>query len=136
MSGVQAVKHKANPTATVSRRLAKAINELRALHKLLLSGEGLEPRILTDFRDALNHVRNSAWSAQQYIALRTTEQDSTSVLSVLAGERVRAAYQLCQAIQADLKTSDIKYQTGQLIQLQNAAKALAEQVATVVGEAK
>jgi len=50
------------------------------------------------------------------------------VLSVVAGERVRVAYQLCQAIQADLKTSDIKFQTGQLIQLSLAAKALIEQL--------
>ena len=50
------------------------------------------------------------------------------MLSVVAGERVRVAYQLCQAIQADLKTSDIKFQTGQLIQLSLAAKALIEQL--------
>jgi hypothetical protein len=58
------------------------------------------------------------------------------VLSVLAGERVRVAYQLCQAIQADLKSSDIKFQTGQLIQLSLAIKALSEQLVEVVGELK
>ena len=89
--------------AGVSHRLAKAITELRRLQKLLLSGEGLDPRILTDFRDALNHVRNTAWSAHQYIASKSADLDSTSVLSVLAGERIRVAYQLCQAIQGDLK---------------------------------
>jgi hypothetical protein len=65
----------------VSRRLATAITELRGLQKLLLSGEGLDPRILTDFRDALNHVRNTAWSAQQYIASQATNQDPASVCS-------------------------------------------------------
>ena len=73
---------------TVSQRLAKAIPELRRLQNLLMSGENLDPRILTDFRDALNHVRNTAWSAHQYIASKGSEQDSTSVLSVLAGERL------------------------------------------------
>jgi hypothetical protein len=117
----------------VSHRLAKAIPELRRLQKLLLSGENWDARILTDFRDALNHVRNTAWSAHQYIASQTTHQDSTTVLSVLAGERVRVAYQLCQAIHADLKSSDIKFQTGQLIQLSLAAKALIEQIAEIIG---
>jgi hypothetical protein len=121
---------------TVSGRLAKAIPELRRLQKLLLAGENLDPRILTDFRDALNHVRNTAWSAHQYIASQNTEQDSSSVLSVVAGERVRVAYQLCQAIQTDLKSSDIKFQPGQLIQLSLAAKALIEQLGEVVGEPK
>ena len=55
---------------------------------------------------------------------------------MVAGERVRVAYQLCQAIQADLKSSDIKFQTGQLIQLSLAAKALIEQLGEAVGALK
>jgi hypothetical protein len=136
MSEAGAAKCGSPGAVTVSRRLAKAIPELRRLQNLLLSGEDLDARILTDFRDALNHVRNTAWSAHQYIASKSTDQDSTSVLSVLAGERVRVAYQLCQAIQADLKSSDIKFQTGQLIQLSLAVKALSEQLVEVVGELK
>src|SRR5438552_12950036 len=136
MSAAAGVKCGSTGVATVSRRLAKAIPELRRLQKLLLSGEGLDPRILTDFRDALNHVRNTAWSAHQYIASQASDQNSTSVLSVLAGERIRVAYQICQAIQADLKSTDIKFQTGQLIQLSRAVMALAEQLGDVVGELK
>ena len=55
---------------------------------------------------------------------------------MVAGERVRVAYQLCQAIQADLKSNDIKFQTGQLIQLSLAAKALIEQLGGAVGALK
>ena len=87
MTGAGTVKSGLPGTDIVPRRLAKAITELRGLQKLLLSGEGLDPRILTDFRDALNHVRNTAWSAQQYIASQATDQDPASVLCVLAGER-------------------------------------------------
>jgi hypothetical protein len=134
MTAAGAVKCESPGAVAVSRRLTKAIAELRSLHKLLLSGEGLDARILNDFRDALNHVRNTAWSAHQYIASRATDQDSMSVLSVLAGERVRVAYQLCQAIQVDLKSNDIKLQTGQLIQLHLAAKALTEQLDEAVGK--
>ena len=127
------VKSESAGAVSVSHRLEKAITELRGLQELLLSGEGLEPSILTDFRDALNRIRNTAWSAQQYIVLKATDQDSTTVLSILAGERVRAAYQLCQAIQADLKSNDARFQQGQLIQLYLAAKALSEQLGKVVG---
>ncbi len=127
------VKSESAGAVTVSHRLEKAITELRGLQELLLSGEGLDPSILTDFRDALNRIRNTAWSAQQYIVLKATDQDSTTVLSILAGERVRAAYQLCQAIQADLKSNDARFQQGELIQLYLAAKALSEQLGKVVG---
>lgn len=128
------MKFRSAGAVNVSHRLQKAIAELRGLKKLLVAGEGLDPRILTDFREALNRIRNTAWSAQQYIALKATDQDSGSVLSILAGERVRAAYQLCQAIQADLKTSEVRFQTGHLIQLHAAAKALTEQLSDVVGK--
>ena len=120
--------------ATVSHRLAKAITELRELQRLLLTGEDWDPRILTDFRDALNRIRNTAWSAQQYIASQATDQDSTSVLSLMAAERVRTAYQLCQAIQSDLTSGIIKFQTGQLIQLSLATKSLIEELDRVVGK--
>jgi hypothetical protein len=133
MTGAGVVKPESAGAVTVSHRLEKAITELRGLQELLLSGEGLDPSILTDFRDALNRIRNTAWSAQQYIVLKATDQDSTTVLSILAGERVRAAYQLCQAIQADLKSNDARFQQGELIQLYLAAKALSEQLGKVVG---
>jgi hypothetical protein len=134
MTARGAVKSGPAGAVTVSRRLEKAIAELRRLQKLLLCGEGLDPRILTDFREALNRVRNTAWSAQQYMAFEATGQDSTSVLSILAAERVRATYQLCQAIQADLKSKDVRFQTGPLIQLYLAAKTLTEQLGDVVGK--
>ena len=120
----------------ISPRLEKAIIELRGLHDSLLSGEGLDTRILTDFRDALNRVRNTAWSAQQYMLSKATDQDSSSVLSILAGERLRAAYQLCQSIQADLKSDDVRFQTGQLIELYSAIKGLTEELAEMLGKMK
>jgi hypothetical protein len=134
MSGAGPAKAASPGSATAAKRLTKVLAELRGVQKLLASGERLDPRILTDFRDALNHVRNTAWSAHQYIALQGTGEESTNVLSVLAGERVRAAYQLCQAIQADLKSNDIKFQPGQLVQLCLAAKALIETLGSVIGK--
>src|SRR5437660_12149748 len=90
----------------VSPRLEKAITELQGLQELLLSGDSLDSRILTDFRAALNRIRNTASSAQQYIALKATEQDSANVLSILTGERVRTPTQMCKATQRDLTASD------------------------------
>lgn len=117
----------------VSHRLENAITELRDLQNLLLAGEGLDPRILADFRDALSRVRNTAWSAQQYLVSQANEGDSTNLFSILAGERVRAAHQLFQAIEADLLSEDVRFQARQLVQLHLAAKALTEQLGIVVG---
>ena len=48
----------------IARQVMRAITELKALQEPILSGE-VAPDVLTEFRDALNRVRNSAWAAQQ-----------------------------------------------------------------------
>jgi hypothetical protein len=111
----------------VPSRLEKAIEELQRLHEMLLSGD-LDSHILADFRDALNRVRNTAWAAQQYVTRKETGQDSSTVLSFLVGERIRATHHLCQAISEDLKRTDIDVQAGSLIQLHEVTKVLAEQL--------
>jgi hypothetical protein len=116
-----------------SSTLEQAIVELQRLHEILLAGD-LEPRVLADFRDALNRVRTAAWAAQQYVVCKETEQDSGSVLSLLVGERVRVTYQLCQAISDDLKRTDIDFQAGSLVQLHEATKALTEQLEGVINK--
>jgi hypothetical protein len=115
----------------VRSRLEKGISELQGLHKLLLSSQ-VDSDVLADFRDALNRVRNTAWAAQQYIVRKESDQDATSVHSFLAGERIRAAYQLCQALSDDLKRTDIEFQRGSLVQLFEATKTLTEQLKHVI----
>ena len=123
-------------TATdTSDRLKAAIAELGGIQSLLAAGE-LDPRILTDFRDAVNRVRNTAWAAYQYTESKITGKDSRSIMSIVAGERIRAAYQLCQAIQDDLENTDVHLQAGQLIQLHAATKSLTDKLSDVVREPK
>jgi hypothetical protein len=115
----------------VQSHLEKSISELQGLHEILLSGD-LDQRVLADFRNALNRVRTAAWAAQQYVIRKEIDHDSTSVLSFLAGERIRAAYQLCQAIGDDLKRTDIKFQAGSLVQLHEVTKTLTEQLNDII----
>jgi hypothetical protein len=123
--------HAGTPPSTgnpnVRSHLEKGISELQGLQTLLLSNE-VDPDVLADFRDALNRIRNTAWAAQQYIVRKETNQESTSLLSLLAGERIRAAFQLCQALSDDLKRTDVEFQRGSLVQLRQVTKTLTEQL--------
>ena len=101
---------------------------------MLASEKEFDPRILTDFRDAVNRVRTTAWGLEQYANSRTTETDPKTVLTVLAGERVRAAYQLCKLVQGDLTNTETQFQKGQLLQLRDATQELARRLGEVVGE--
>ena len=115
----------------VRSRLEKGISELQGLHELLLSSE-LDRDVLADLRDALNRVRNTAWVAQQYVIRKESDQDSSSVLSLLVGERIRAAYQLCQSLSDDLTKPDIEFQRGSLVELHEATKTLTERLKSVI----
>lgn len=120
--------------ASISVRLEKVTNELREIQDLLQQEENVDPRILTDFRDAVNRVRNTAWAVEQYANSKSTETDPQTVVSVLAGERVRVAYQLCRLIQADLATEGIQFQKGQLHRFRDVATELERQLGEAVGE--
>jgi hypothetical protein len=115
------------PRANVSERLASAITELTALHEPLLSGV-IDPRVLADFRDALNRIRNTAWAAQQSANAPLFDQGATTVASYLTSERIRAAYQLCQSLHGDICRDDVEFQKGQLVELYGVAKTLVEEL--------
>jgi hypothetical protein len=114
-------------------RLRKVTQELRRIEELLKSKEELAPHILTDFRDAVNRVRNTAWVMEQYANSKITETEPKAVLSLLAGERVRVAYQLCKLIQSDLASQEIQFKKGQLLQFHEATEELAQELSKVVG---
>lgn len=121
------VKSKSHKNPNVSVRVNSAIKELRALQNLL-QFDDLDPRAMGDFRDALNAVRNSAWAAQQASANKFLGHSPDSMASLLAAQRVRAAYLLCRSIGADLEADRISFQRGQLAELSGVVRQLAEQL--------
>lgn len=116
----------------IASRVACAIAELRSLQHLLVSDD-VDPRLLTDFRNALNRTRNTAWGVQQYLSCRSTQADSATVMQILAVERIRVAYQLGQALKEDLRTPDLKVQPAHLLELYKVMKDLTAQLAKLVG---
>lgn len=118
-------------TPSIAVRLQNVTNELRRIQELLTREANVNPSILTDFRDAVNRVRNTAWAVEQYANSKSTETDPQAVVSVLAGERVRIAYQLCKLIQSDLATPGIRFQKGQLLQFRDAASELQNHLGAV-----
>lgn len=112
---------------SVSEKMKKAISDMRAFEKLLLHDD-VDPRVLGDFRDALNRVRNVAWAAQQAVAGRLSDKGNGDVGGLLAAERLRAAYQLCRALREDLNRDGIEFQKGQLAEMHVVAAALARQL--------
>ncbi|MGO9305762.1 MAG: hypothetical protein ACLP3R_19035 [Candidatus Korobacteraceae bacterium] len=118
----------------ISTALRNVTHEIRQAQVLLTSEKDIDPRVLTDFRDAVNRVRNTAWAVAQYANSKEGEADPRAFLSLLAGERIRVAYQLCRLVQADMENSEMKFQKGQLLRLRDATSELTRQLGEVVGD--
>jgi hypothetical protein len=124
------------PKAALSRSLKDAIEHFHSMENLLLSAGDIDDGLLCDFRAAVNRVRNTAWGVQQYISRKEVGQDPAMVLKIIASDRVRAAYGLCQTISDDLKRSDLDFQAGSLVALQEAAQKLGADVGVALQNMK
>jgi len=111
----------------IAQRVGHAITELKALQEPLLAGE-VDPETLTDFRDALNRMRNTAWAAQQSAAEPKLKKTPATIASFLALERIRAAYQLCRVIRDDVQREDLTLKKGNLLELYSVAQELVDEL--------
>jgi hypothetical protein len=102
----------------VNFQLRKTSAELFRLEQEIRSG-GIDSRILTDFRDAVDHVRKTAWAVQEWQERQLQDHDPRTVLPLLTTERIRRAAQLIDAIAADLSANEVTRETsgtGELFQ--------------------
>jgi hypothetical protein len=111
----------------VSECLKPVMTDLGLLQGMLLSDD-LDPRLLSDFRDVLDRIRNVAWAAQQSVASHVSGEGPTAIDSLLAAERIRATYQLCRFIQEDLGRNEIDFQKGQLTEIRALIAELSKQL--------
>ena len=94
----------------VNFQLKKTSSELMQLEHAIRSG-GIDERILMDFRDAVDHVRKTAWAVQEWQERSITRHDPHTVLPLLTSERIRRAAQLGNAIVSDLTTHEVTRET-------------------------
>ena len=87
-------------------RLKMAIDSLLKLEEAIRSG-GMDPRVLREFRDAVDHVRKTAWALQELQERQIQQRDTATVRSLLTEERVRRATQLNKALASDLDSREV-----------------------------
>lgn len=113
--------------ASLTERLRKTTAELLELEQSVKSGD-LDPRVLNEFRDAVDQIRSTAWAVQQWIGLRENAGDPYKVLPILAAQRVRRATQLAKDLTIDVESIEIGIQTPGLKELFHAVDGLHERL--------
>lgn len=94
----------------VNFQLKKTSADLLHLEHTIRTG-GIDQRILMDFRDAVDHVRKTAWAVQEWQERQITHHDPQTLLPLLTSERIRRAAQLGNAIVSDLMTQEVTRET-------------------------
>ena len=88
----------------MAERLSKAIREMKELEGAFKRGSGaVDPRLLTDFRDATDHIRVTAWGMQMALAQPTPAGAPSPFTGLLTQERIRRATQLCGDLAAEIE---------------------------------
>lgn len=116
------------PEPNLLERLEKSKRDLQDLDEAIREGD-IDPRVLREFRDAVDHIRLTAWAVQQWIEKQAQKGDVYSVLPLLAAERLRRATQLNHNLTGDLDAAEITIETEGLEQLQKSVEGLHNRLA-------
>jgi hypothetical protein len=91
-------------------QLKKTCADLVRMEYEMRSGP-FDPRILKEFRDAVDNVRKTAWAVQEWQERQSRRQDPLTVLPLLTAEGIRRATQLCDAITAGVAAHEVARET-------------------------
>lgn len=106
-------KNKAQQTETtcdqgsLSAHLQKLSTELRVIEEFIKAGE-VDPRVLHEFRDAVDQIRVTAWVVQQWAELQARQEDAYAVLPFITKERMRRMAKLSDDLALDIDATEIE----------------------------
>jgi hypothetical protein len=116
----------------ITARLEAATAELQHLEELVKSGD-LDSRVLSEFRNAVDHIRSTTWAVQKWLGLNEQSGgDPFAVLPIMSAERVKRATQITNDLCLDLQTVDIRIDTPGIADLFNAVDDLRRRLATLL----
>jgi PilZ domain len=88
-------------SGNLSVQVTRTISELNQVEQRLVISK-VDPRIIAQFHDAVEHMRQTAWSVVQWVELNSTGGDPFDVLPQLEAERMHMLRKLAHNVTADL----------------------------------
>jgi hypothetical protein len=110
-------------TGAMSQKITNALNELDNLEQTLVR-DRLDPRLIAQLHDAIGHVRQTAWTVQQYVDLSSAGGDPFEVLPQLEAERMQMLSKLAHNVTADIDSTSINQYTMGVSQLYESVQTL------------
>jgi hypothetical protein len=93
-------------SSDMSVKVTRTIAELNQVEQGLVIDK-VDPRIIAQFHDAVEHLRQTAWSVVQWVELNSTGGDPFEVLPQLEAERMHMLRKLAHNVTADLDSGSV-----------------------------
>src|SRR6202166_5338842 len=100
----------------VNLQVKKTSVELQKLEKALQT-EGIDFRLLNEFRDTVDSIRTTSLAVQQLRELQLKGRDESEITTLLVSERIRRATNLCHELVADLDAGKMSRETKEVEEL-------------------
>jgi hypothetical protein len=81
--------------SSLTVRLRATTAELQELENSVVSGD-LDPRVLSEFRNAVDHIRNTAWAVQQWVGAKEQSGESIRGFACSNGTTCPACHSTCE----------------------------------------
>jgi hypothetical protein len=93
-------------SSQMSSQVTRTIEELNHVEQGLVI-EKVDPRVIAQFHDAVEHLRQTAWSVVQWVDLNGSGGDPFEVLPQLEAERMHMLRKLAHNVTADLDSGSV-----------------------------
>lgn len=101
-----APKPAAQNGAGISAQIADTISQLTELEQQLVKNR-IDQRLIAQFHDAMEHTRQTAWTVQHWVDLRSGGSDPFAVLPQLETERMNMLMKLARNVLADIDSTGL-----------------------------
>jgi hypothetical protein len=110
-------------SSQMSAQVTRTIEELNQMeHGLVI--DKVDPRIIAQFHDAVEHLRQTAWSVVQWVELNSSGGDPFEVLPQLEAERLHMLRKLAHNVTADLDSGSVTRFTEGIANIYEEVQAL------------
>jgi hypothetical protein len=90
----------------MSTNVTRTIEDLNQVEQGLVIDK-VDPRVIAQFHDAVEHLRQTAWSVVQWVELNSSGGDPFEVLPQLEAERMHMLRKLAHNVTADLDSGSV-----------------------------
>jgi hypothetical protein len=109
--------------STMSQKVVRAVSVLNELEQNLVKGR-IDPRLIAQLHDAVEHVRQTASTVEQWAGLHSAGGDPFDVLPQLEAARMQILRKLAHNVTADIDAGSINTYTLGISELYKTVEAL------------